>query len=161
MIPLANSHFSVTASNFALVLNRRAVAKKLTLKMVKDLKKKERCENSSKQKNDDEDASTWTCEYCKKNFKSHDAVQEGNQAKLQSRCVFLKKLISCGFENLMSMSKTDLRQMSANLTLPFGADVSKDDLIANISNVMINNHNDTIEDALALVEKEDGFEDLI
>ena len=59
------------------------------------------------------------------------------------------------------MSKTDLRQMSANLTLPFGADVSKDDLIINISNVMINNHNDTIEDILALVEKEDGFEDLI
>ena len=129
--------------------------------MVKDLKKKERCENSLKQKNDNEDASTWTCECCEKFLKSHNALQEGNLAKSQSRCVLLKKLISHGFENLMSMSKTDLRQMSANLTLPFDANISRDDLIMNISNVMINNHNDTIEDILELVEKEDGFEDLI
>ena len=51
--------------------------------------------------------------------------------------------------------------MSSNLTLPFGAEVSRDDLIMNVSNVMIHNHNDTVEDMLALVEKEDGCEEII
>ena len=44
--PLVTTYFNVSANNFTLVLNRRAVAKKLTLKMVKDLKKKERHANS-------------------------------------------------------------------------------------------------------------------
>ena len=59
------------------------------------------------------------------------------------------------------MTKTALRQLSANLTLPFGAEVSRDDLIINASNVMIHNHNDTVEDMLALVEKEDGCEEIV
>ena len=48
--PLVTTYFNVSANNFTLVLNRRAVAKKLTLKMVKDLKKKERYANSLRQK---------------------------------------------------------------------------------------------------------------
>ena len=48
--PLVTTCFNVSANNFTLALSRRAVAKKLTLKMVKDLKKKERCANSLRQK---------------------------------------------------------------------------------------------------------------
>ena len=59
------------------------------------------------------------------------------------------------------MTKTALRWLSANLTLPFGAEVSRDDLIMNVSNVMIHNHNDIVEDILALVEKEDGCEEIV
>ena len=72
----------------------------------------------------------------------------------------MKKIIYYGFENLTSMTKTALRHFSANLALPFVAEVSRDDLIINVSNVMIHNHKDTVEDVLALVEKEDGCEEI-
>ena len=38
--PLLRSFFNATANNFTLTLKRREVAKKLTLKMVKELKKR-------------------------------------------------------------------------------------------------------------------------
>ena len=114
-----------------------------------------------RQKNDDNDVSTWTCECIKKVLKSHGSVQEGNQDKIHSRCLLLKKLIYYGLENVMSMSKTTLRSMSADLTLPFGADISKDDLILNMHNVMIHNHNDTIEQMLTLVEEGYGCEEVV
>ena len=42
-------------NNFKLSFSRRELAKMLTIKMIKDLKKKEIHENSLKSKNDDED----------------------------------------------------------------------------------------------------------
>lgn len=51
--------------------------------------------------------------------------------------------------------------MSADLTLSFGADISKDDLILNISNAMIHKHNDIIEEIFALVEEEERCEEVI
>ena len=70
-------------------------------------------------------------------------------------------MIYYGLENLMSMSKTTLRSISTDLTLPFGAEISKDDLILNMSNVMIHNHNDTIEQTLTLVEEGEGCEEVV
>jgi len=75
--------------------------------------------------------------------------------------LLLKKLIHYGLENLMTMTKSALRQMASNLTLPFGAEASRDDLINNVSNVMIHDNDDTVEDMLALVEKEDGCEEIV
>ena len=46
--------------------------------------------------------------------------------------------MSCSLENLISLSKTELRLMSAELILPFGAEISKDNLIKNVSNTIIN-----------------------
>ena len=114
-----------------------------------------------RQKNDDEHVSTWTCEYRKSFLKLHKVVQEGNQAKLRNRCLLLKKLIHYGLENLITMTKSALRQMSSNLTLPFGAEASRYDLINNVSNVMIHNNDDTVEDILALVEKEDACDEIV
>ena len=51
--------------------------------------------------------------------------------------------------------------MSAYLTLPFGADVSKDDLIANVPNAMINNCNDTVDQIVTLIEEKEGVEEVV
>ena len=50
----------------------------------------------------------------------------------------VKKLLSYSLENLISLSKIELRSISIELTLPFGAEIPKDDLIKNVSNAIIN-----------------------
>ena len=51
--------------------------------------------------------------------------------------------------------------MSAELTLPFCADFSNDDLIINASNAMINEEDNSTHLILALIEKEIEDEDYI
>ena len=43
--------------------------------------------------------------------------------------------------------------MSSHMKLPSGSDISKDDLIVNVSYVMIHNHTSTVKEILALVEE--------
>ena len=45
--------------------------------------------------------------------------------------------------------------MSEELTLPFGSKISKDDLIMNVSNDVINNEDDTVNLMLALIDIEE------
>ena len=71
------------------------------------------------------------------------------------RCVLLKYLIANGLENLMSLSKTKLKLMSSALTFPYGQDISKDDMIMHISNVMFVAHGDTSHGALTVIEEEE------
>ena len=54
--------------------------------MVKELKK-DRHVNSQIKKNDDEDASTWTCDCCGSCLKSHKAITEGYKSKSHTRCM--------------------------------------------------------------------------
>ena len=136
--PLMSTYFNAAAKNFALLLTRRNGANKLSMKMVKDMKKG-RCVNLTKVKNDNEDISAWTCEYCQSALHAHGAVKSGNKSELQARCELLKKLLSCNLDNLITLSKTELRSMSLQLSLPSGSDATKDDLIKNISHVMIHN----------------------
>ena len=77
--PLTSTFFNVTTNNFTMLLNRREVARKLTMKLVKEQKKKNRHANKEKGKNDYSDVSTWTCEFCKDVLKSCGAVQQGNK----------------------------------------------------------------------------------
>ena len=58
-------------------------------------------------------------------------------------------------EKLASLSKTKLRSMSEELTLPFGSEISKDNLVMNLSNKIINNEDGTTNPILALVEMEE------
>ena len=96
--PLLSTFFYVMENNFTLMLNRRAVAKKLTLKTVNELKK-ERCANSQTKSNDDKDVSTWTCEFLQSFLKKCNAVVQGNKAELHCRCNLLQKLIYYDLEN--------------------------------------------------------------
>ena len=45
--------------------------------------------------------------------------------------------------------------MSEELTLPFGSETSKDNLIVNVSNEMINNEDNTADLVLVLCEMEE------
>ena len=72
------------------------MAKKLTMKMVKDLKNKKRHVNSFVRKNDDRDVSAWTCKFCHDFLNSHGAVLKGNQSELRDRCLLLKKMMHYG-----------------------------------------------------------------
>ena len=82
-------------------------------------------------------------------------MQEGNKNELIERCKLLKFLIENRLENLMAMSKTELKSMPSALSLPHGLDTSKDDTIRNISNVMLGMHGDTSNDVLAVIEEEE------
>ena len=75
--------------------------------------------------------------------------------------MFLKKLIFYGLEKSFSVTKTESRSMSAELTFLFGADISNDNLIENVSNVMIHEEENTIGLMLALIEKEEEDEGVI
>ena len=141
-----------------MLLNRREVARKLTMKLVKEQKKKNRCANKEKGKNDYSDVSTWTCEFCKDVLKSCGAVQQGNKKELSDRCALLKYLVANGLEFLMSASKTELKSMSDALSLPHGHGVSKDDMITNVSNVTLDVYGDISNGVLALIEEEERNE---
>ena len=58
----------------------------------------------------------------------------------------------------MSTSKTELKLMSHAFSLPYGHDISKDDMIKNISNVMLDVFGDTSNRVLALIEEEERNE---
>ena len=62
--PLVKTFFNVSANNFTMILNRKELANKLTMKMVKELKKKNRYENTKKIRNDNKDVATWMVKYC-------------------------------------------------------------------------------------------------
>ena len=144
------------------MLNRRDAAKKLSLKIVKELKKKKnRYVNVAKSKNDAADISTWTCEHCKSFLKSYGAVQQGNRNELINRCVMLKHLIENELETLTSLSKTELRSMCVELKLPDIKDMSKDNMIKSVSDAMLGIHGDTAIDVLALIDEEESDESLI
>ena len=56
---------------------------------------------------------------------------------------------------MMHASKTELKSMPAALSLPCGHGVSKDDMIKNVSNVMLDVCGDTSNGVLALIEEEE------
>ena len=125
---------------------------------MKELKKKKRCVNNEKSKNDAADVSTWTVQHCKSFLKSHGAVQQGNKNELIARCVMLKHLIENDLENLMSLSKTELRSMCVELKLPDAKDMPKDHMIQIVSDAMLGIHGDTASDLIAFIDEEDSDE---
>ena len=68
----------------------------------------------SKDKNDDRDISTWTCDYSRQFLERHGS-QQGNKAELKEICVLLKHLIANVQENLFTLSKIELRCMCTDL----------------------------------------------
>ena len=54
---------------------------------------------------------------------------------------------------------SQLRYMSYELAFPFGIEISKENVIANVSNAMINKEENSMNLALALIEKEEEDED--
>ena len=69
-------------------------------------------------------------------------------------CLLLKHLIANGLESLMSLSKIGLKIMSEQ-------DISKDGMIKNVSDTMLNNYGNANNGMLALVDEEERDEDLI
>ena len=73
----------------------------------------------------------------------------------------IKKIVSNGLENLVSVSKTELTSMCDDLKFPFGSEISKDNLIENASDTMINNNNEIADETLSLIEMKEENEGLI
>ena len=153
--PIINTIFNTTTNNVTLLLSRNNLAKKLSLKMIKELKKIERCVNFMKSKNDDEDASTLTCEFCKSFSESHSAVCQGNKVDLLDRCLLLKILIASSLEKLIQLSKTELRSMCAQLALPDTSDIPIDDMTKSVSETTFDNCSNTTDGMLAGIENEE------
>lgn len=59
-ITMLLTFFNILTNNFTILLNRREMTKKTTLKIVKDQKTKNRCINEKKSNNIDMDVTTWT-----------------------------------------------------------------------------------------------------
>ena len=105
--PLTCTFFNVTTNNFTMLLNRRELARKITMKLVKEQKKKNRYMNKEKGKNDYSDVSTWTCDFCKNFLKSYGAIHQGKKQELIDRCALLKYLITNRLEFLITFSRLD------------------------------------------------------
>ena len=58
----------------------------------------------------------------------------------------------------MSLSKTELRLISIELILLFGTEIPKDDLIKNVSNIMINKQVKTSRQILSLIKNEEEID---
>jgi len=153
--PFMTTIFKTTANNFTVLLNRKNMATKLSLKMVKDQVKQKKYVNSRKLKNDEEDPCTWTGEFCKTYLKTHGAVCQGKKTELINRCVLLKKLIAGGLEKLITLSKIDLRLMCTQLTLPDCSSITKDCLIKSVSDVTLGDYGVTTNGMLAQIDNED------
>ena len=91
-------------------------------------------------------------------MKKCNAVFQGNKAELHARCNLLPQLIYYGLEKLVYLSNTELRSMSEELTLTFGSETSKDNLIMNVSNEMIKNEDGIADLMLALIGIEEENE---
>ena len=72
-------------------------------------------------------------------------------------CV-VKKIFSNGLEDVMWLSKTELRSMSAEMTLPLGTETNEDDVINNLSNAMINNQVEAAGQMISLIENEEDLD---
>ena len=66
----------------------------------------------------------------------------------------IEKMMCCSIEKLMPLSKNELRWISNDSLLPYRTEISKDDLIMSISNVMIHNKEEAADQALTSIEKE-------
>ena len=92
-----------------------------------------------KSKNDVTYPSTWTCDHIKSFLKSHGEVQSVIKAELLDRCHLLIHFIKNDLDNLISLSKPELRSMCAEFQFPVSADISKDNMIKSVSDAMMNN----------------------
>ena len=156
--PLTSTFFNVAANNFTMVLNRREISNKLTMKMVKEQKRKNRYEKSKNLRNDNENVYSWTVKYCQEFLKSHDAVCSGSLDVLHKRCLLLKKLILNDMEYLMSVSKRELCNLCASLNLPKG---TKDEMIESVSHDMLDIMRDSTSDIVELIDNEDDIEMIV
>ena len=59
----------------------------------------------------------------------------------------------------MSLSKKELRSMLAKLALPFGTEMSKDNLIKNVSDALIDEQVETAGQMLSQIENEENVDD--
>lgn len=75
--------------------------------------------------------------------------------------MFLNHLISNSLESLMSASKTEFKAMLAALSLQCEHGMSKDGMIKNVSNAMLDVFGDTLNRVLALIEEEERNEGVI
>ena len=67
----------------------------------------------------------------------------------------VKKLLSRDLEELMSLSKQELRSVLAELSLPFGTETPKDDSIKNVSDSLIHEHVETSRQMISQIENEE------
>ena len=104
--------------------------------------------------------SAWTYEYCKHFLKLCKAVLQGNKKELIDRCILLKHLTANDLENLMPLSKIELRSVPSTLTLPCRQDMSKDVVIRNVSNAMLGACGDVSNGVLAAIEEEERNADV-
>lgn len=76
-------------------------------------------------------------------LKFYKAAYQRDKQEFINRCALLKHLNANSLERLMTLSKIDLKSVSAALSLPCRHNISKDDIIKNISNVILDVHRDT------------------
>lgn len=111
-------------------------------------------------RNNDADASTWTCKHSESFLKTYGSVQKGNKAESRDECL-LKPLIANGLESLVSLSKTELRSACSELKSHDAADTSEDDIIKSVSGMFLNNYGDTTNGMISLIDEEMRDEDAV
>ena len=93
--------FNIEANTFTMLLNRRENSLKISIKIVKLLKQKNKySEIHHSFEPDSECIKKWTIKHCKERLKLHKASQTGNLKVLQEQCILLNTLIQYNLQLL-------------------------------------------------------------
>ena len=114
---LIRACFNIGANNFARLLNKRVLAKHVTLKMVKDLKAKGRRIKNSNSNLRDKEMSSWKIADCKSHSKSNNLASTGNLAVLKIRCYLMEDLSNAEMACSMTLPIKDLKSMRASFDI--------------------------------------------
>ena len=114
------------------------------LKIVKDLKKKNRHVSISENK---ENMKNWCVKDFKVCFKSNGFVLSGNSHVLRNRCVLLHRLVENNMEHCMTLKMKELKEMCNSMSVDIS---SRDLMVKDVSDVLLNVADDAEEDILLL-----------
>ena len=134
---LIRTCFNIGANNFTRLLNKWVLVKHITLKMVKDLKAKDRYVKSSNNNLQDKEMSSWKIADCKSYLKSNNLASTGNLAVLKTRCYLMEDLSNADMAYLMTLPIKDLKSMCTSFDIECG---TRDKMVRSVSDVLMSLH---------------------
>ena len=152
---------NIGINNLTKVINRMEHSKSLTMKMVKEAKRKGLHVNLA-QTNDENDVldnvSNWKCSQCQEYLKSHGAAHSGTKIELQNRCRMLNNLKKTGNTQLISMQLSSLKTLASSFGL--NTDKCRDELIFDVHKEMTITFEDLQDEIMNVeeLEQNDVFE---
>ena len=134
-----------------MILNRVDGAKKYSLRMVKTQKKKGKYVKLTKEKNDENDHSTWSCSKYNEYLKEKGVLKTGKLEAPRRRCNLHHLLVQKNLQHVLCLTKTEARKACESLSLLEG---SRADMVEKIGRALLNN-SIVLDDGLVILADRD------